>query len=339
MIVPEQTMPISLRKKRVTGQDVAERAGVSRSMVSRAFTPGAYVDPEKRARVRSAAEELAYRPNALAAGLQSARSNLVAIFVGEMANEYDKEVTTQLVTGLNGVGKWPIVIGGSGEAARDAMNNVLRYPLDALILRSGSLDSDIVEACARLGIPVISCGRILNSPGVDNICCRNFDGMAQGTMLLLERGRLRFGFIGGPARFTSSQDRREGIVQTLRDHGLTLIAEAEGLFTVDSGYRAAQTMTKITALDALICANDAMAIGALSALRDSGHRVPDDISVIGFDDISMAAWPAFALTTLRNPIDALVDAVLTLLDSRGRQPDRGECTILLTADLVLRDTH
>ncbi|MFO7804898.1 MAG: LacI family DNA-binding transcriptional regulator, partial [Paracoccaceae bacterium] len=91
----------------MTAQDIADLAGVSRSAVSRAFTQGAYIDPGKRARVLKAADDLGYRPNAMAAGLQGARSNLVAIFVGEMANEYDKEVTTALVTGLNGIGKWP----------------------------------------------------------------------------------------------------------------------------------------------------------------------------------------------------------------------------------------
>lgn len=326
------------KKKRTTAQDIARLAGVSRSAVSRAFTEGAYIDPDKRARVLLAASELGYRPNALAAGLQGARSNLVAIFVGEMANEYDKEVSAALIAGLNSIGKWPIVIGGSGPSARDAVDQVLGYPLEAMILRSGSLDENIVLACSKLSIPVVSCGRVLTNPGVDNVCCRNEDGMALGTRLLLTRGRRRFGFIGGPAGFGSSPARRQGVVATLAEAGLGLLAEASGRFSVQSGYDAAQGMVG-AGLDALICANDAMAIGALSALQERGLQVPEAISVIGFDDITMAGWPAFQLTTLRNPIDTMVAAVLDLLQRRTEQPDKADETVLLEAKLVLRNSH
>ncbi|MGO4916346.1 LacI family DNA-binding transcriptional regulator [Pseudogemmobacter sp. W21_MBD1_M6] len=332
-------MTDALRKKRITAQDIALRAGVSRSAVSRAFTDGAYIDPDKRARVLQAAHELGYRPNALAAGLKGARSNLVAIFVGQMPNEYDKEVVAELVMGLNSIGKWPIVIGGTETAAREAVSNVLRYPLEAMILRSGSLDEDIVNACGKLSIPVISSGRVLRVPGVDNICCRNKEGMALGTHLLLDRGRRRFGFIGGPQSFASSNARRAGLVETLHSADLELLAEETGRFTVQSGYEAAHRLVQAVQIDALVCANDAMAIGALSALRERGRVVPDDISVIGFDDISMAAWPAFALTTLRNPIEELVTAVLGLLARRTIAPDKPDETIYLDANLVLRNSH
>lgn len=323
----------------MTAQDIADLAGVSRSAVSRAFTQGAYIDPGKRARVLKAADDLGYRPNAMAAGLQGARSNLVAIFVGEMANEYDKEVTTALVTGLNGIGKWPIVIAGSGQTARDAVSKVLSYPLEAMILRSGSLDADIAGACSKLGIPVISSGRVQDLPGVDNVCCRNRDGTALGTRLLLDKGRRRLGFIGGPPGFASSRDRRLGVMDTLAAAGLTPVSEVVGGFTVQSGHDAIIATPALAKADALICANDAMAIGALSALKERGIGVPDDISVIGFDDISMARWPAFDLTTLRNPIDGLVAAVLDLLTTREHDPDRAERTILLDAPLILRSTH
>ncbi|MGV8985908.1 MAG: LacI family DNA-binding transcriptional regulator [Cypionkella sp.] len=327
------------RKKRITAQDIALLAGVSRSAVSRAFTEGAYIDPEKRALVLQAAEELGYRPNALAAGLQGGQSNLVAIFAGQMPNEYDKEVMAKLVIGLNSIGKWPIVIGGTETAARKAVSEVLRYPLESMILRSGSLDDDIVQSCGKLGIPVISSGRVLALRGVDNICCRNQEGMAQGTRLLLDRGRRRFGTIGGPAAFASSKARRLGVAQTLHSAGLEILAEELGEFTVQSGYQAAHRLLAVCQIDALVCANDAMAIGALSALREKGLEVPGAVSVIGFDDIAMAAWPAFSLTTLRNPVDALVTAVVDLLERRAIDPDMPDETIHLDAALVLRGSH
>lgn len=326
-------------KRRVTAADVAKLAGVSRSAVSRAFTDGAYLAPDKRKLIEAAAEELGYRPNALAASLQGRRSNLVAIFVGKMANEYDKEVAAKLIAGLNNAGKWPIVIGGSGQSARDGVNNVLSYPLEAMILRSGSLSADISEACGKLGIPVIASGRILEAEGVDNVCCRNREGMVKGVELLLAQGRQTFGFIGGPDTFAASADRRAGVVEALSAAQLSLRTEATGAFTVQSGYDAVCGMRDLKTIDALICANDAMAIGALSALREKGIKVPDDISLIGFDDIEMARWPAIQLTTLRNPIDGLVSSVLRLLERRAEHPAKAAEMIWLDAEVVRRATH
>jgi DNA-binding LacI/PurR family transcriptional regulator len=324
--------------RRITAEDVAKRAGVSRSAVSRAFTEGAYIHADKRALVLQAASDLGYRPNALGAGLQGARSNLVAIFVGEIANDYDHEVTAALVAGLNSVGKWPIVISGSGAAARDAVNKVLSYPLEAMILRSGSLDEDIVNTCGKLNIPVISSGRILKLAGVDNVYCRNTEAMQLGTRLLIDKGRRRFGFIGGPESYSSSAARRLGVVEALTRAGLALEAEAAGHYSVQSGYDAAMALRAVP-IDALICANDAMAIGALTALKDQGRAVPRDISVIGFDNSAMAGWPAFALTTLDNPVDALVAAVLGLLQRRSAAPLKPDETVFLQARLVLRSSH
>ena len=326
------------QSRRITAEDVARRAGVSRSAVSRAFTDGAYIDAAKRALVLQAAADLGYRPNALGAGLQGARSNLVAIFVGEIVNDYDNEVTAALVAGLNSIGKWPIVISGSGRAARDAVNKVLSYPLEAMILRSGSLDEDIINACVKLNIPVISSGRILALAGVDTVYCRNTEAMRLAAGFLIDKGRRRFGFIGGPVSYASSAARRLGVTQALADAGLVLQAEAVGNYTVQSGYDAVKTLGDV-GFDALICANDAMAIGALTALHEQGRVVPYDLSVIGFDNSAMAAWPAFALTTLHNPIDQLVAAILDLLERRSANPMKPDETIFLEAKLVLRSSH
>ena len=327
------------RVKRVTAEDVAKLAGSSRSAVSRAFTPGAYLNAEKRKAILKAADDLGYRPNALAASLQAGGSNLVAIFVGEMPNEYDQEVLKQLTIGLCGTGRWPIVIGGTEGTAREAVSNVLRYPLEAIILRSGSLNEDIVESCGKLSIPVISSGRMLEAPGVDNVCCRNADGMERGTTVLLDKGRSRFAYIGGPGNFNSSHWRREGLRAALLARGLSMVAEETGDFTVQGGYDAVGRLIWDGRVDALVCANDAMAIGAMTALRESGICVPDDVSVLGFDDIAMAAWPAFSLTTMRNPIPELVDAVVRLLDLRADDPGKPEEEVHLEPELILRNSH
>lgn len=327
------------QKRRITAADIARLAGVSRSAVSRAFTKGAYLDAAKKSRILEASEELGYRPNALAASLQGAGSNLVAIFVGDMPNHYDKEVATALINGLNIAGKWPIVIGGSGEPAQSAIQNVLRYPLESMILRSGSLGADVVSSCLKLGIPVISSGRIVEGPTVDNICLRNSDAMAKLTRLLLEQGRRKFAYLSGPEAYWSTGERFRGFETALGEANLLPVATLFGDYSVQSGYDTVKSLALTGEIDALVCANDAMAIGALMYLRENGVDVPADIAVTGFDDSSMASWPSIGLTTVHNPIGPLVEGTIDLLSKRQADPDRPGRTKWIDAELVLRTTH
>ncbi|MGJ8544172.1 MAG: LacI family DNA-binding transcriptional regulator [Sulfitobacter sp.] len=331
--------PLAPQTRRVTAQTVADLAGVSRSAVSRAFTPGAYLDAEKRRDVLRIAAEIGYQPNALAAGLKGGSAHLIAIFVGNMRNPYDTAFVSQLVSALNDLNKWPLLIDGSGDRALTAMDEVLRYPLDALILRGGSMPAEVVSQCARFGIPMISSGRPVHSAGVDNVCCRNLEGAQMGAQLLLDKGRTRFGLIGGAPGLYSTDERRAGVMAALTAASVPLIAEAPGDYTVEGGQRAAAGLLAAHDLDALICANDAMAIGALSAAADLGRAVPRDLSVIGFDDIAMAHWPIINLTTLRNPIDSAVAQIIALLERRLADHGKADETIMLTPELVLRGSH
>lgn len=326
------------RKRRITALDVAKYANVSRSAVSRAFTEGAYLDADKRKAILRAAEELGYAPNALAAGLQGAHSNLVAVFAGQMPNDYDKEALSHLIAALNAAGRWPVVIAGSDQSTRAATAHVLRYPLEAMILRSGSLDEDLLHSCSKLGVPIISSGRILDAEGVDNVCCKNQQGMETGTQLLIGRGRKHLAFIGGPAGFAASNDRKAGFLTAMAKAGLIPVAMVDGRFDVESGAQTAAQLP-LDQVDAIVCANDSMAIGALGHITAMGKRVPSDIAMVGFDDLKMASWPSVALTTLRNPIPELGEAVVALLDRRRAAPDKGSKTILLEPELILRKTH
>lgn len=327
------------RPRRATAQTVADLAGVSRSAVSRAFTPGAYVDSEKRRRILKIAADTGYQPNALAAGLKAGQSNLVAVFVGNMRSPYDSAFVGELAQALSGLKKWPILIDRTGANTDQALRELLRYPLDALILRGGSMSEEIVDRCARFGIPMISSGRPVQGPRVDNVCCRNTDGMTMITDLLISRGRRRFGFLSGPEEFYSSSRRRAGVLQALDRAGLDLVAEHPTDYSVDSGYGSARSLLSRASLDALVCANDATAIGALSAARDLSLNVPGDLAIVGFDDIAMAKWPTFRLTTVRNPIDAAVDAIIALLERRLVDPGRPEESIFLDPSVIERETH
>lgn len=282
---------------------------------------------------------MGYQPNALAAGLKGGRSNLVAVFVGNMRSTYDSEFVNRLVGQLNVLNKWPILIDGGDNRAEAAIDQVMRYPLEALILRGGSMPEALVTQCSKFGVPMISSGRIVDAPGVDNVCCRNAAGTRIATQILIDRGRKRFGFIAGAASFASSGDRRAGMMNALDQAGLALITEEAGDFTVEAGHQASMKMLREHQLDALVCANDASAIGALIASRELGVDVPETLSVVGFDDIEMARWPTFNLSTINNPIDQAVENVIYLIERRLAEPEKPSETVLIDPFFVARGTH
>ncbi len=323
----------------MTAQDVADAAGVSRSAVSRAFSKTAYLDSDKRARVMETAKRLGYRPNALAASLQGLHTNLVAIVAGDLGNAYDAEFAGALVAALNAAGKWPLVLSGSDRVTQQSIRSVLRYPLDALIVRGGSLPTPAFENAAQLSIPVIYSGRVEIAPLVDCVCCENQAGARLAIDAMLAKGRRRFGYIGGPPDWSSERERLAGVQAALSDAGLTLSAQIQADYTRKGGRAAAQTLLAAHDLDALFCANDAMALGALSAARDAGSRVPQDLSIIGFDDMRLAAWPEFELSTIRNPISATVAEILRLLDARLADPTRAGEIVMIPPEFVARNTH
>lgn len=328
------------RLKRVTAADVAEAAGVSRSAVSRAFTPGAYLDADKKERVLAAAFKLGYRPNALAASLQGARTNLVGVVSGKRSNPYDGEWIVRLVAELNAADKWPIVLGGNGADTEQDVFSVLHYPLDALIVRGGSVGPAVIENCSKLNIPVILSGRVLEAPRIDCVYTGNHRGTELATDMLLKKGRRKFAFIGGPAGWNSAQERQTGVSDRLVQEGLDLLAVRNADYSFEGGAEAIASILAETEIDALVCGNDAMAMGALSYLRhQTDLDVPEDVSVVGFDDIAMAAWPDFDLTTVRNPQDATVFEILRLLESRLSNPDKPGEISRLEPELALRRTH
>ena len=328
-------------RRRATAEDVARAAGVSRSAVSRVYTPGAYVSPEKRARVHAAADKLGYRPNALAASLNVGSSNLVAIVTGSLVNHYDGEVIGKLVEGLSRIGKWPVVLGGTSDDIRDTeILDVLAYPLDALVIRGGSVDRRLADHCAKLKVPLIISGRVLKARGVDCVCCDNAAGIALAVRQFVADGRTRIAYLGGLQGFASEQERYDGFQAALAAHGRDSAGAAWADFSFQGGYTAAFDLLSANPRpDALVCCNDAMALGVLGAADTLGIDVPGDLGVIGFDDIEMAAWPCFQLTTVRNPLGETVDHILRMLESRQEDLLRQDQIVRLDPQLVLRATH
>lgn len=330
----------ALRPKRVTAEDVAKKAGVSRSAVSRAFSPDAYLDAEKRKLILQTALDLGYRPNALAASLQGARTNLVGVIMGQINNPYDSAFAAELITALNATDRWPLMLSGSEALTTDLVLSVLRYPLDAVIIRGGSLSPAVLDSCVKFKVPLIVSGRVIDAPLTDCVSCDNAAGAALAANALLAKSRRRIGFLGGPAGLTSSKDRLDGFKNRLQQFNVPLSAIGNAEYAFEAGTRAARALVQDNQLDALFCANDALAIGALSGARNEmSLSVPQDLSIIGFDDIAISSWPEFQLTTIRNPLGETVSHILDLLGKRLSDPERPNEVRMVQPTLIQRGSH
>ncbi|WP_144432524.1 LacI family DNA-binding transcriptional regulator [Shimia marina] len=332
-----------MKGKRVTAQDVADRAGVSRHAVSRCFREGTYLSEAKRAKIVAVANELGYRPNALAASLKGQNTKLIGIVSGNLSNFYDAQIVSGLVERLSSNGKWPVVLsGGDDDLLQSHVLDVLAYPLEAMILRAGSLDSALSEQCGRLGIPLILSGARPDDRSVgDSVCCENSLGVGLAVKCLHDRGRRRIAYVGGPKHLVSEKERFGGFLGALGAHGLSPVRVVHSDFSFPGGEGAAEELFGAGVRpDGIFCSNDALALGVLSAVRARfGVAVPDDVSIIGFDDIPMAQWPDFQLTTIANPISSTVEGVMELLTERLANPEAPSRHVAIKPEIILRNTH
>ncbi len=324
--------------RRITAKDIAMQAGVSRSAVSRAFTKGASVKPETRTRILDVAENLGYRPNAIARSLIKQETDLVAVVTGSEDNIYDMYFFDRLALRLQHEGKWGLLVRAErDEDISKKLGEALMYPVQAAIVRAGTVNTTIVEQCQRLKVPLIFTGPCPVA-GADSVWCDNEEGARLAVDTLIQRGCRKIAYLGGDIRMLSENSRRKGFFDAMKTFGLEPFAVLDGDFYHADGYsNGVQLLTARDVPDGIFCANDAAAMGVLDAAKQvSNLRVPEQLAVIGFDNIPMAAWPSFDLTTIDNPIDLTTQAVADTLKKRLDAPGLPEMSVAITPKLVLR---
>lgn len=325
----------------VTLKDVAERAGVSRSAVSRAYTEGASVSEKTRRKVEMAAAALGYSPNALASSLTTGRTKLIGLVSNNFHNPVFLQVFDLFTRGLQDRGLRPLLVNLTDET--DPANSVRmlrQYSVDGVVVASSTLPPGFAKAFRDAGVPVVhSFGRYSSAPdvhlvGIDNVECGR---MAART--LMERGYRRVAFLGGPEQATSTQDRRQGFMAEVAQHGL---AEVGCSFADEYSFRAGRRemlrLLKGRPHEAYFCGDDVLSIGALSAIRESGRKVPGDIGIIGLNDMEMAGWENIDLTTIHQPIRQIINSSVELIVAMLDEPDRYPEARLFPCAVVERGT-
>ncbi len=312
----------------VTLKEVAERAGVSRSAVSRTFTDGASVSDKMRRKVEKAARDLGYSPNALASSLTTGRTKLIGLVSNNFHNPIFLQVFDQFTKGLQERDLRPLLVNLSSETNPEASVRMLRqYSVDGVVVASSTLPPLFAKAFREADIPVVhSFGRSSSAPevhvvGIDNVECGRMAARE-----LVRRGYKRVGFMGGPEAATSTQDRFTGFMSEMAAHKeiQTSYSFAQA-YSYQAGRREMLRLLKTTPAEAYFCGDDVLSIGALSAIDDSAYSCPQDIGIIGLNDMEMAQWESINLTTIHQPIREIINSsielMVAMLDTPNRYPE------------------
>lgn len=329
--------------RRPTLEAVAAHAGVSRATVSRVVNGSSSVDPKIREAVLHAVDQLGYVPNSAARSLVTQRTDSVALVVSEPPTRVfsDDPMFSTVVRAasaeLEAADKQVVLIlAGSAQSHARVERYVAGGHVDGVMLLSMHGADPLPMALTRMRVPVVSYGRPampLDLPYADN---DNVGGAESAVRHLLGIGRRRIATIAGPQDMIGGQDRLLGYRNVLRGSDRRSIV-AVGDFTRESGAVAMRHLLEDDpALDAVFVANDVMAIGALDTLRQAGRRVPEDVAVVGFDDIEAARYTDPPLTTVRHPVPELVAAMVRLLLLRiAGEPAE---PVILPTELIIRDS-
>ena len=326
-------------------QDVADLAQLSQSAVSRTFTPGASVSEEMRRKVLAAAQRLGYRPNALARSLITRQSRIVALVMSYLENQFYPLVIEKLSQKLQKEGYHVLMfIANIDEGADGVLADILQYQVDGIVLASAMLSPTLAKSCLDVGVPVVQFNRISDLAGLaryatGSVTSDNAAGGRMAAELLVARGYRRIAFLAGLEDSSTSRERERGFNQALAELDTRAACRDTGNYSFAGAQDAVRRLfDRADRPDAVFVANDHMAIAAMDVLRlELGLRIPEDVGVIGFDDVPQAAWGAYQLTTVCQRVEPMVDAAVTLLRERmsGQAPARD---IVVPCVLVERKT-
>jgi len=288
--------------------DVSKRAGVSRSTVSRLIAGKGYVSDEARKAVEAAINELGYRPNTMARGLRSNRSDIIGAVVVDVASPFYAQMVGGIQEAARAAGRSVII--ASGYAVRDeeahAIVELLDRACDGLILYlENPLREDVQQMIVKSGTPVIIVGGNPCPPAKLRIRIDNYSGALAGMRLLLAEGHRNIAYLSGGLMYHDTRERLRGIADALAERGLGLddILVEHGAFSERFGHEAAaRLVAEHPEITAIFAGDDDVAAGALLALKQAGRRVPADISLLGFDDNFHARHLTPSLTTIRQPV-------------------------------------
>jgi DNA-binding LacI/PurR family transcriptional regulator len=306
----------------VTAQQVAALAGVSRSAVSRTFTDGASVSERTRRKVLEAADRLGYHVNHLARSLIQDASGIVCVVGSELHLPYQSMILDAITRRLQRDNRVAMVINTSdgADSVEAALKRTLNYRADATVVLSGAPPVSLIETCIRSGQHVILINRDDRQSGTESIYVDNVLACREAFHMLKRAGCGNIALISSNAGTPSITVRERAFEDAASEAGMSVRTMRTGPTGYATGYEAGrQILAGSGRPDAAFCVTDLLACGFMDAARtEFGISIPDELCVVGFDDIEQAGWGSYALTTFRQPIGQMVEHIATLLDASER---------------------
>lgn len=325
---------------KITSMQVAKRAGVSQSAVSRVFTPGASASSKTALKVRAAANELGYRPNVLARSLITGKSRIIGLIVAYLDNYFYPAALEKLSNALQKEGYHVLVFMASNDhqSTEQVIEELLDYQVDGIITASVGISSNLTARCEAAGVPVVLFNRTQDGKSHSAVTSDNFQGGLTAARFLIQGGHQRISYLGGWEGASTQRDREAGFRDGLAFAGKQLFAHALGDFSIDIAKQAARDIfSGPRHPDAMFIATDHMAFAVMDVLRSElGLRVPDDVSIIGYDDVPPASWAAYNLTTLRQRSNLMVSQSVELIINKIRDPKVAPQHIKISSPLIIR---
>ncbi len=329
-------------RKRIVAKQLADDLDVSISTISRAFKRDSVISAKTRSMVLEYADAVGYRPNPFAQSLITRKSKIVGIVVSDIENPFYPEALTGLCEALRQAGLNAMLFSVPfGQTPDEILPQAMVYHPEFVIVMATTISSRAVEEAARYGTNLIFFNRYVPGTASFSITCDNVLGGREIADHLIDNGHRRMAYIAGSPDASTTMDRWRGYSQQCAAKGFSDVRRAEAnAFSYDAGFEAALTlMEESPGPDAIFCANDMLALGALDALRGRlGLEIPDDVSIAGFDNISLTAWPSHSLTTYHQPIEEMIARTLSLIDRIGADPEVDTEAVRIEGRIVIRES-
>ena len=308
----------------VTSRDVAHLAGVSQATVSRVISSASNISPETRLKVQAAMETLGYAPHAGARAMKTRRARVIGVVVSDLGNPFYSEMLDELTGELDRAGYRVVLWNAGGGSHHDALAAIRERAVDGVIFTTATGSTVELQVALEQKSPIVLINRIVEGFEADQVASDNIAGGAAVADYLHRHGRTHAAFIGGLSNASTSRDRARGFLERMAELGHPLPEDLRfqaGFSHDHAQYVTSKLLGRADPPQAIFFANDYMAFGALDALRAQRLSAPEDFWVIGYDDVDMASWPSFNLTTVRQPSREMARAGAKMLLERLESPE------------------
>lgn len=325
----------------VTSRDIAIQAGVSQSTVSRVLQGHANVSPDTRERVLRVLAETGYRPNPNAQAMRGKSTDNIGVVVGRITNPFYPELLEALSAVLEEKDKRMILWSSEGAGEAAAVQGIRDRMVDGLIFTTASSTSLALEQALISRAPIVLVNRSLAGIPCDQLTSDNFEGAAMVARHFIDLGHRKIRMLAGLPEISTGHERSTGFLTELQRLGLSIPPEHNR--TCDFSHQAgkSETLRMLSEPDpptAIFCVNDLIALGALDAALEAGVAVPEQLSIVGYDDIAMSRWSVFNLTTVRQPTRVMARDAVEMLLRRLNDPERPFEHRRFAAEFLLRQS-